>query len=69
MVQAKETRVAQWGASLGVRLPKEIADSVGIKNKSMVRVEIKYGCIQVIPVKEQPCHMQIPTGKVSCTLS
>jgi len=59
MVQAKETRVTQWGASLGVRLPKEIADSVGIKNKSRVRVELKYGCIQVTPVKEQRCHIPL----------
>lgn len=59
MIQARETRVTQWGPSLGVRLPKEIADSVGIKNKSMVRVELKYGAIQVMPVKEQRYHIPL----------
>ncbi|MCL1883381.1 MAG: AbrB/MazE/SpoVT family DNA-binding domain-containing protein [Defluviitaleaceae bacterium] len=46
MIKSKETRVTQWGPSLGVRLPKEIADSVGIKNKSMVRVELKYAAFR-----------------------
>jgi len=59
MILAKETMVTQWGSSLGVRLPKEFAESVGLKNKSMVRVELKYGGIQVMPIEERRYHIPL----------
>ena len=51
-MQARETRVSKWGSSLGIRLPKEFTDSVGIDNKSMVQIEIKDGVLQIKPIAE-----------------
>ena len=59
MILAKETRVTQWGQSLGIRLPKEFTEFVGLKNKSMAKVELKNGVIQVTPVKEQRYHIPL----------
>jgi len=59
MVQARETRVTQWGPSLGIRLPKEFAEQIGLKNKSMARVELKNGIIQIMPISEQRRHIPL----------
>lgn len=44
-----QTRVQKWGNSLGVRIPKDIADKLCIKNGVTVNLEILDHNIIIIP--------------------
>ena len=35
-----ETRVQRWGNSLAVRIPKPLADEIGLKDNSPVRISL-----------------------------
>ena len=59
MMPAKEARVTQWGTSLGIRLPKEFIDLVGLTHKSIVKVEIINGVLQVKPIKTKRNHIPL----------
>ena len=52
MMPAREARVTQWGTSLGIRLPKEFTDLCNLKQKSVVRMEIRDGTLLVMPIVE-----------------
>ena len=56
---AKEIRVTQWGTSLGIRLPKEFSDLIGLKHKSLVKVELKDNMLQVMPIKTRRVHVPL----------
>lgn len=42
-------RVAKWGNSLGVRVPKDIAAKVGLKEGAVVEIDAKDGRIVISP--------------------
>ena len=44
-----QTQVQKWGNSLGVRIPKDIADKLCIKNGAIVNLEISDHNIIIIP--------------------
>ena len=50
MTLTRETRVTQWGTSLGIRLPKEFTELCNLKHKSTVRMEIKDDILLVMPL-------------------
>ena len=59
MTLAKETRIMRWGAGLGIRLPKEFSDFIGLKHRSLIRMEVKNGILQVIPIAAQRIHIPL----------
>ena len=46
-----EARVARWGNSLGVRIPKEIASRAGIGEGSRVEIATENGRIVLSPAR------------------
>ncbi len=42
-----EITVKRWGNSLGVRLPKIIAESIGIHDGSLLDINIKDGALEI----------------------
>ena len=48
-----QTQIQKWGNSLGVRIPKDIADRLCIKNGVMVNVEISDHNIIIAPVTSE----------------
>jgi antitoxin MazE len=48
-----ETTVANWGNSLGVRIPKVFSEEAGISQGSKVDITFKDGRLIIEPVKEE----------------
>jgi antitoxin MazE len=45
-----ETHVQKWGNSLAVRIPKPLADEVGLKENSPVQISLHDRQLVVVPV-------------------
>jgi antitoxin MazE len=45
-----KTRVQKWGNSLALRIPKSVADEIGLKKETPVEVSMKDGNIVIAPV-------------------
>jgi antitoxin MazE len=45
-----ETRVQKWGNSLALRIPKPLADEVGLKDNSPVQISLQDRQLVIIPV-------------------
>ena len=44
-----KTRVQKWGNSLALRLPKRIAEEIGITKESDVEMMVRDGTIVIVP--------------------
>ena len=55
---AMVTRVRKWGNSLGVRLPRSIADKAQIQDGSAVDIDIKRGAIVLRPVRKKRLRLK-----------
>jgi len=60
-IPTKEVRVTPWGTSLGIRLPKEFIDLIGLKPQSLVQIEVIDGALKVKPT--QPKRQHIPLAE------
>ena len=47
------SKIQKWGNSLGVRIPKTIADKVKLNENSKVEIEYKNENIIIIPIREK----------------
>lgn len=47
-----KTKVQKWGNSLGLRIPKALAEEVGLVNQALVNVSVKNGKILIEPVTQ-----------------
>jgi len=45
-----ETRVQKWGNSLALRIPKLLADEIGLKDNSPVQISLRDRQLVVVPV-------------------
>ncbi|GBC95885.1 Antitoxin MazE [bacterium HR16] len=45
-----ETHVKKWGNSLALRIPRPLAEEVGLEENSLVRVMIKEGKLVIVPI-------------------
>lgn len=45
-----ETHVKKWGNSLALRIPRPLAEEVGLEENSSVRVLVKEGKLLIIPI-------------------
>ena len=55
----KTLTVSNWGGNMGVRLPKDFAEIVGIKNKSKVQAKVIDGAIMISPIKTPRNHVPL----------
>ena len=46
------TKVQKWGNSKGIRIPKDILESVGLNENDKVEIKVKNGSLVIIPVKK-----------------
>ncbi len=46
-----ETRVRKWGNSLGLRIPKSIAEQTGVKEGSAVNLSVEDDRLVITPVQ------------------
>jgi len=59
MLPAKTITVSNWGGNIGVRLPKDFAEIVGIKHKSKVQAQVVDGAIMIHPIKTTRDHIPL----------
>jgi antitoxin MazE len=43
------SKIQKWGNSLGIRIPKNIADSIELHENAEVEIEVKDGAILIFP--------------------
>lgn len=46
-------QISRWGNSLGVRIPKEVANRVGLADGARVEIEVRQGEVVISPVKRR----------------
>lgn len=46
-------KIQKWGNSLGVRLPKNIIETIELEENSEVEIEVKDGAIIIFPKKKK----------------
>lgn len=65
-----QTQIQKWGNSLGIRIPKDIANKLHIKNGAIVNLEISDYNIVIIPkvseldlllnnITDNNCHHEV----------
>lgn len=46
-------KIQKWGNSLGIRIPKSVAEKLNLAENSEVEIEHKNGTIVIFPAKKQ----------------
>lgn len=59
MMPAKTITVTDWGGGMGIMLPEDFAEVVGIKNESEVQARVEGGAIIIVPVKKARRHVPL----------
>ncbi|HQU09005.1 MAG TPA: AbrB/MazE/SpoVT family DNA-binding domain-containing protein [Opitutales bacterium] len=49
-----ESKVSQWGHSLAVRIPKDMARSISLTNETPLVISVHEGAIVMKPVRKRP---------------
>lgn len=49
-----ETKVQKWGNSLAVRIPKDVAEQINLKQGSDIELKVTDKGIELIPQKQKP---------------
>ena len=73
---ASATRLARWGTSLGVRIPKPLLEAARLRPGDTVSLELEEGVILIRPARRKPrlkdlvngitpenCHSETQWGK------
>ena len=47
------TKIRRWGNSLGLRIPKSVAEDVHVAEGTPVLLKVQKGCLVVTPVKKK----------------
>lgn len=53
-----ETKIQKWGNSLGVRIPKTIAEEAGIEPGSVVQLSMKNGSLVMKPARRKKYKLE-----------
>ena len=53
-----KTRVQKWGNSLALRIPKLLADEVGLRKEASVEISLADGKIVITPVTRQELTLE-----------
>ncbi len=60
-----ETRVQRWGNSLAVRIPKPLADEIGLKDNSPVRLSLHERQLVIVPVHGPELNLEALLAQVT----
>jgi antitoxin MazE len=60
-----ETRVQKWGNSLAVRIPKPLADEIGLKDSSSVQISLHDRQLVVVPVRVPTLNLDALLAQVT----
>jgi antitoxin MazE len=60
-----ETRVQKWGNSLAVRIPKPLADEIGLKDNSPVQLSLHDRQLVVVPVRVPALNLDALLAQVT----
>jgi antitoxin MazE len=60
-----ETRVQKWGNSLALRIPKPLADEVGLKDNSPVQLSLHDRQLVVVPMLEPALSLEALLSQVT----
>jgi antitoxin MazE len=55
-------KAQKWGNSLAVRMPKAVADAVGIKENDALSLEVEGDAIKLTPSRQVPTLAQLLKG-------
>jgi antitoxin MazE len=47
------TKIQKWGNSLSVRIPKAVAEKVGLKEQDSLEIEVRDDKVVLLPMKER----------------
>lgn len=51
------TKIQRWGNSLGVRIPKSVAQDAQVTEGSLVEMRVEDGRLVIAPVKKPECDL------------
>ncbi len=57
-----QVKAQRWGNSLAVRIPKVVADQVGIREQDEMEIEVTKGIIQLRPRTPEPGLNELLAG-------
>lgn len=60
-----ETRVQRWGNSLALRIPKPLADEVGLKENSPVQLSLHDRHLVIVPLLKPTLSLEALLAQVS----
>lgn len=60
-----ETRVQRWGNSLALRIPKPLADEIGLKDNSPVQLSLHDRQLVIVPLLEPTLSLEALLAQVS----
>ena len=60
-----ETRVQKWGNSLALRIPKPLADEIGLKDNSPVQLSLHDRQLVVVPVRVPALNLDVLLAQVT----
>ncbi|NLF14061.1 MAG: AbrB/MazE/SpoVT family DNA-binding domain-containing protein [Anaerolineaceae bacterium] len=60
-----ETRVKVWGNSLALRIPKRMAEEVGLYEDSQVELRLEEGKLIIVPVSEPEYELDLLLAQVT----
>jgi antitoxin MazE len=52
------SKVQPWGNSIGVRIPKPLADELGVRGGSAVDLSVEEGRLVLRPVRKRPFRLK-----------
>lgn len=60
-----ETRVQRWGNSLAVRIPRSLADEVGLQDNSPVQLILRDRQLVIVPVLKPAFNLEALLAQVN----
>ena len=60
-----ETRVQRWGNSLALRIPKPLADEIGLKDNSPVQLSLHDRQLVIVPLLKPTLSLEALLAQVS----
>ncbi|MEI2690318.1 MAG: AbrB/MazE/SpoVT family DNA-binding domain-containing protein [Anaerolineae bacterium] len=60
-----ETRVQRWGNSLALRIPRPLANEVGLKDNSSVQLSLHDGQLVIVPLLQPTLSLEALLAQVN----
>jgi len=65
MEESMNTCIRRWGNSLALRIPKALADEIGVSEHSPVQLALHDGQLVIVPIKETAYTLEHLLGQVT----